>query len=597
MQPKYSVNQHTVSILLGWVQAKTIAIPEIQRPFVWESVKVRDLMDSLYRGYPVGYIITWKNPDTKLKDGSMSSGKKIIIDGQQRIMAMRAAILGLKVVNSSYKEVRVVISFNPVTEEFATRTPSIQNNTLWIEDISEILGKDGNLLTFVRDYQKKNPEVDENIIVSNVQKLIDIKNRQIGVIDLEESLDIETITDIFVRINSKGVKLSQADFVMSKIAANEAHGGALLRKAIDYFSHSIQDPSFIKDIQDIDVNFANTNYYQKFSWLSNANVDIYVPDYTDIIRVAFLSEFKRGKLSDLVSLLSGRNFETRVYEDEISKESFEKLSNGVLAFVSQTEYERFVMILRSTGYIDSAMLRSQSVLNFAYAIFLILRAENFNPAEIGMYVSRWLVMSILTRRYSGSAETAFEYDIKRVVKGGIREFLQEIEQGSLSDAFWNTTLVRDLETSVLSSPFFNIFLAAQVKNNDKGFLSKEISVSDLILHRGDIHHIFPRDYLKKLGKEKNDYNQIANYVYMQSEINISIGNKSPKEYFALLQQQIAQGTPQYGAIVTTDGLLENLRANCLPEEVLAMDINDYDGFLAKRRGLIAQKIKEYYFKL
>lgn len=597
MQPKYSVNQHTVSILLGWVQAKTIAIPEIQRPFVWESVKVRDLMDSLYKGYPVGYIITWKNPDTKLKDGSMSSGKKIIIDGQQRIMAMRAAILGLKVVNSSYKEVRVVISFNPVTEEFATRTPSIQNNTLWIDDISEILGKDGNLLTFVRDYQKKNPEVDENIIVSNVQKLIDIKNRQIGVIDLEESLDIETITDIFVRINSKGVKLSQADFVMSKIAANEIHGGALLRKAIDYFSHSIQDPSFVRDIPELDANFAKTNYYQKFTWLSNANVDIYVPDYTDIIRVAFLSEFKRGKLSDLVSLLSGRNFETRVYEDEISRDSFEKLSNGVLSFVSQTEYERFIMILRSTGYIDKSMIRSQSVLNFAYAIYLILRAENFNPAEIETYVRKWLVMSILTRRYSGSAETAFEYDIKRVVNGGIREYLKEIEQGSLSEAFWNTTLVRDLETAVLSSPFFNIFLAAQVKSHDKGFLSKEITVSDLIQHRGDIHHIFPRDYLKKLGREKNDYNQIANYVYMQSEINIKIGNKSPKEYFGDIQAQIGTDTLLYGGIVERSSLIENLSMCCIPEDVMEMEITNYEEFLSKRRVLIAQKIKEYYFKL
>jgi len=111
---KYSVNQPLIETLISWVKSGEIAIPEIQRPFVWSSTKVRDLMDSLYQGYPIGYIIAWKNPNIKLKDGSLSEGKKILIDGQQRVAALTAAIIGQEVVNKNYKKVKIQIAFNPL---------------------------------------------------------------------------------------------------------------------------------------------------------------------------------------------------------------------------------------------------------------------------------------------------------------------------------------------------------------------------------------------------------------------------------------------------------------------------------------------------
>ena len=113
---KYSINNEKVNILLGWVQSGVVAIPEIQRPFVWKKAQVRDLIDSLYNGYPVGYIITWQNPAVRLKDGTSSHGKQILIDGQQRITALRAAIKGLPVINDKYKEEKIAIAFNPYTE-------------------------------------------------------------------------------------------------------------------------------------------------------------------------------------------------------------------------------------------------------------------------------------------------------------------------------------------------------------------------------------------------------------------------------------------------------------------------------------------------
>ena len=133
---QYSVNQHPIQTLLTWVQSGEIAIPEIQRPFVWNATKVRDLMDSLYRGYPVGYLIAWRNPNVKLKDGSISTGKRILIDGQQRVTALMAALLGEQVINKSYRKGRIVIAFHPIERKFEVSNPAIQKDKTWIADIS-----------------------------------------------------------------------------------------------------------------------------------------------------------------------------------------------------------------------------------------------------------------------------------------------------------------------------------------------------------------------------------------------------------------------------------------------------------------------------
>ena len=110
---RYSVNQHPVETLLTWIKAEQIAVPDIQRPFVWNAAKVRDFVDSLYNGYPVGYLIAWQNPDVRLKDGTKSAGKRILIDGQQRVMALLTALLGEQVVTKDYKKTRITIAFHP----------------------------------------------------------------------------------------------------------------------------------------------------------------------------------------------------------------------------------------------------------------------------------------------------------------------------------------------------------------------------------------------------------------------------------------------------------------------------------------------------
>ncbi len=293
---RYSVTPHPIETLLTWVKSGEIAVPEIQRPFVWNATKVRDLMDSLYRGYPVGYLITWRNPNVRLKDGSISSGKRILIDGQQRITALMAALLGQEVLTKDYDTVRIRIAFHPGEERFEVHNVAIANDRAWIPDISTLFAPNTYLGDFVDVYVANNQQTDRKQIGRILERLKKIINNHIGLIELAEDLDIETVTEIFIRVNSAGVELSQADFAMSKIAVNEKYGGNLLRKAIDYFCHLAVTPDFAAKIEKNDPEFAQSEFWPAMRWLKEANDDLYDPSYTDMLRVAFASEFSRGKL-------------------------------------------------------------------------------------------------------------------------------------------------------------------------------------------------------------------------------------------------------------------------------------------------------------
>lgn len=596
---RYSVNNYTVDTLLSSIKSGSVAIPEMQRPFVWDGTKVRDLIDSLYKGFPVGYIIVWQNPDVKLKDGTTSSGKRVLIDGQQRITAMAAAIVGQEVLDDHYKWRRIAIAFNPLEEKFEVANNAIRKSSKWIADISPVLEPAFDTFSFVMDYCKKNGIEDQMPKINSiVNKLRGIQNNSLGVITLADDLDIDSVTEIFIRINSKGVVLSQADFAMSKISSNETYGGNITRKTIDYFCHLLESPEDLKDIVSNDQAFAARPEFDAIKWAAKKNDPIYKTSYIDILRVAFTYKFKRGRLADLVSLLSGRDFKTLEYRIEIEEDSFRQLHEAVLQAVNQTNYERFLMILRSVGIVRKSLVRSQNVLNFGYALYLALRERQIDSNEIEQIVRRWIALTILTGRYSGSPESWFDYDIKRffAYEDPI-EFLKQTEAGDLSDAFWNVNLIQHLNTSVASSPYFNMFLIAQVKAHDKGFLSKQIDVETMLENRGDIHHLFPKHYLTSHGVTQAQYNQIANYVFLQQEINIRIGDDAPAEYMAEVYNQCSTKKPVYGGITDVDNLRDNLKQNCIPDGFEKMRIDDYEGFLEERRKLMAEKIRAYYFTL
>lgn len=591
---RYSVTPHPIETLLTWVKSGEIAIPEIQRPFVWDATKVRNLLDSLYQGYPVGYLIAWRNPSVRLKDGSTSSGKRILIDGQQRVTALMAALLGREVLTKDYETVRIRIAFHPVEERFEVSNPAIQKDSAWIPDLATVFASDASLTKLTREYAGRNPNADQDQISLVLEKVRKIINNQVGIIELAEDLDIETVTEIFIRVNSAGASLSQADFAMSKIAANDVYGGNMLRKAIDYFCHLAVAPEFLSRIESGDKAFAASEFLPKMRWLKDVNDDLYDPSYTDMLRVAFTSEFRRGKLQDLVALLSGRNFETKQYEEAVAEEAFAKLKAGVFNFINKTHFDRLTMILRSAGFVTSNLIRGQNAINFAYILYLRGRAEGMPAADIERLVRRWYVMSVLRGRYSGSPETSFDFDIRQIEERGLSTYCYAVIDAELPESFWSTLLPQEMDTSSASSPYFLVYQAAQVKLTDLGFLSRDITVRDLLLNRSDVHHVYPRNHLKKQGKARGQYNQIANFVLAQSEINIAIGDKAPEVYFAELAEQCNGGAKKYGGITEIAEMRANLRKSCLPDTLLDGDIPEFGDFLEARRKLMAEKIKTYF---
>ncbi|MCM1008481.1 MAG: hypothetical protein NC485_11255 [Ruminococcus flavefaciens] len=513
--------------------------------------------------------------------------------------ALQAAIAGMMVTDATYKKRRIRIAFQPQLETFEVYNSAIERDSKWISDIAQVFNTSFNDFQFVLSYCKENGlEGQENAISNVISKLKKIMDISLGVIDLNQSLSIDEVTDIFIRINSQGVVLSQSDFAMSKISADDKYGGNETRKMIDYFCHFMQRPADFEMIAENDEDFANSEAMQKIKWVVNETEDIYVPAYTDVLRVSFTHKFKRGKIADLVNLLSGRNFETRENLESIAENSFLSLRQGVEAFVNETNFKRYVMIIKSVGIIDSSLVRSQNVLNFGYILYLTLREQRINSAIIENLVRKWIVLTMLTGRYSGSPESTFDYDIKRFTEQDPLQYVENTEAGELSDAFWNTVLVQRLDTSVSSSPYFHVFLMAQIKMNSRGFLSKQIDVKSLIQQRGDIHHIFPKKYLQNNGiKNRRDYNQIANYVYTQSEINIKINDDAPYDYMKRMKSQIAGEGLHYGGITSEEDLAKNLQENCIPESFVEMDVSNYGTFLEMRRRLMAQFMRKYYEQL
>jgi hypothetical protein len=591
---RYSVTPHPIETLLTWVKSGEIAIPEIQRPFVWEPTKVRNLLDSLYQGYPVGYLIAWRNPTVKLKDGTSSAGKRILIDGQQRVTALMAGLLGREVLTKDYETIRIRIAFHPLTEKFEVANPAIRKDVAWIEDVATVFAPEADLIELTEDYVTKNPTAERKQVGKVLQRLGKIINNHVGLIELAEDLDIETVTEIFIRVNSAGAELSQADFAMSKIAANETYGGNMLRKAIDYFCHLAVAPDFLGRIEKGDKAFAASEFFPQMRWLKDVNDDIYDPTYNDMLRVAFTAEFGRGKLADLVALLSGRNFETRQYEDIIAEASFAKLKQGILRFINQTHFDRITMILRSAGFVTSDLIGGQNAVNFAYILYLRGRVEKVPAADLERLVRRWYAMSILRSRYTGSPETAFDFDIRQVEVRGLVAYTDSVIETELPASFWTGMLPQLMDTSSAQSPYFLAFKAAQVKLGDKGFLSSDITVHDLLMNRSDVHHVYPRNHLKKLGLARGRYNQIANFVLAQSEINIAIGDKAPEKYFQELAEQCDGGKKKYGGITSPTEMKANLRANCLPETMMGGTVPNYDTFLEERRRLMALKIQQWF---
>jgi len=588
MAQVFKTTDYTIGKLIDDIEIGDIALPDIQRPFVWykKISKVRDLFDSIYRGYPIGYLLFWENANRSdyknigFEEKRRKIPRFLIIDGQQRLTALFAVMKNQEVLTPDYESKKVKIAFQPLGGIFKVGDAATDRDPEYIPDLSALWAGDGDyavISNFIQQLKEKREvtKEEEKTISSNIQALININKYPLTALEIAPDLEEETVSEIFVRINSQGVSLTQADFILTLLSVYWEDG----RKEIEQFCVDS------RKIPTKETRFSSFNYLIK-------------PDPDDMLRVLVGLTFQRAKMKDVYSVIRGRDPETGEFSEDLRTQQFEKLKQKLPTILDNTNWQSFLKILIGGGYKDEELISSKNAVLYSYILFLVGK-YNFDTQnhELQRVVGRWFVMASLTGRYSSSPETAFEKDLNRIKEfspTGFISGLEKIIDENLTNDFWNITLVGQMETSSARSPEANAFYAALNKLGSPVLFSRKL-VGDLYdpslktkKRRLEKHHIFPRNYLiTKYGfdsnKDKAKINQIANLTFLEFEDNIEISDTTPKEYYAMIKDRF-----------TENELKDMLGQHALPENFFELE---YDKFLEDRRKLMAGVIRKAFNKI
>ena len=588
----YKITQYSVSSILGYVENSQIAIPEIQRPFVWKGEEVRALIDSLYEGYPIGYLIVWQNSQVRVRNFGKGGTKKILIDGQQRVTALMAALLGKEVLDEQYQSHRIRIAFNPLAgkgeERFAVCDTKHEEDSRWIPDISIFFRRDFSFRQFEKEYKEANPDEDFTLLEESVDTLKEIVKHQVGVIELSFLLDIDVVSEIFIRINLQGKPLNQEDFVMSKISVNEQYGGDYIRNCIDYFCHLLREPSFYQVLQQNETEFFNSEYGKALTWCQNEEQSLYIPSYADVLKVVLISYFGKTRIGDLVHLLSGRDGEKKIFSKKeiskkVSEEAFEKLGAGVKAFVCEENFQGFQKALKKAGYSCSRLLYSQSVLNYCYAMYLLMYRQGIGEKERESLLSKWITMAMITGHYQSGGESTVQKDYANAQEEGFASYLAQIEELKLTDEFYNNILSEKFTSTTARTAPFLAYVATQCARGVHSLYS-DVTIEELYKNKTESYQILPKAYLAKCGyKTREIYGQVANLTYISKETKDIIRKKSPVDYKEDLEKAIG-----------IEKIRTSLKENGLAETIFTANETYVIQILDDRRRQMALEIRDFY---
>lgn len=573
----FNSTNYQLENLVSEIDSGIIALPELQRPFVWKDKQIRDLFDSLYRGLPTGLLILWKiGSDNEFKPIGLNKSttpNRLVIDGQQRLTSLFSIIKNKEVYDSNFRLRKAKIAFNPLTESFEVANSSIHKNPEWIDDISEVYT--GRLSKIKNNYFKNLKEsrndlpIDEEKIEDNIDKLNEIKYYSFSVLELSQELDPEEVSEIFVRINSKGKVLNQSDFILTIMSVYWDSG----RKELEEFAKNAKIPS---------------NETSSFN-LINA-----IPSPENLLRTIVGYSFLRGRLKYAFLILKGRDLENKVIKESIRIKNFETLKKGQAVALNLKNWHDFINIIKSIGFVNYDLISSKFAFYATYSLYLLGRYEfKIEKHKLNQIISKWFVFSFLTQRYTSSPESIFEQDLAKFREKNI--FIEPLEEEmgiKLTDDYWNITLPERLISS-RTNHIVNVYTAAKCFDDIKVIFSKislKDNLSPLIKSSKkpiDKHHIFPKNYLKKLGYNQVMFNQQANIIYLEYGDNIRISDKKPSEYWNSMVEKLDEVEK------------ENLEQNYVDKWDLPIEFwnMDYEEFLYERRKLMASAIKNYFYRL
>ena len=572
---------YNLTTLIQQIDMGIIGLPDIQRPFVWPDTKVRDLFDSMYKGYPVGYFLFWANANVEHTKGIGTSTKQkhpnlLIVDGQQRLTSLYAVIKGQEIIRENYTKATIVIAFNPLEAKFEIPDASIRKNPRYFQNISLIWQPNINIIKVINEFLqnlKKSVELteeEEENIQNAFMQLKNLESYPFSALELSTNITEEQVADVFVRINSQGKTLNQADFILTLMSVFWEDG----RKDLEEFCRLCRIPS--KDTA------------SPFNYLID-------PDPDQMLRVSVGLAFRRARLQYVYSILRGKDLETGNFSTERRDNQFEFLKNAQAKSLNIQNWHEFIKAVKQAGFARQDYISSKNNLLYAYIFFLIGREDfKMDLYQLKNLIGKWFFMSSITGRYTGSPETIMEMDLARLrglsTADDFAKVLNDIIQSQLTNDFWDITLPMDLSTSSSTSPSLYAYYAALYILGANGLFSK-LKVSDL-LQEGlrskksalERHHLFPKAWLNKIGiTEQRETNQIANFALVEWSDNIAISDTAPKEYLPAYLTRLNEEDKRQ--MYYWHGLFDNW------EELT------FDEFLIERRKRIAGVIKDAYSRI
>jgi len=567
---------YDLGTLVKYIDLGEIGLPDIQRKFVWKNTKVRDLFDSMYKGFPVGYLLFWKNPlDDSSRiigtDDKQKTPSLVIVDGQQRLTSLYAVIKNEAVLRENFVSEHIQIAFNPLEERFEVADAAIRRDKSFIPDISVLWSADVKIIKIIREYlenlrtSQEIGDAEELAIEDRILKLQGLLSFPFTALEIASDIDEEAASEVFVRINSTGTTLKQSDFILTLMSVFWDEG----RTALEGFCREACKPSKGKP--------SPYNHFIE-------------PSPDQLLRVAVGVAFKRARLSSVYSILRGKHLETGEFSAERRERQFELLKEAQQRVLNLQYWHDFMNCVRKAGFRSGKMISSENNLMFSYMLYLIGRTEyNVSEFELSRVIARWFFMSALTGRFTGSPESAMEFDLARLrdvdTADGFVETLSQICDITLTNDFWAVSLPNDLATSSSRSPSLFAYHAALVLLEARALFS-EIKVADLldpsITKRAlEKHHLFPKSFLGKQGiTSTRETNQIANYALVQWGDNADMSNQAPTIYLRKMKARFSRAE-----------LDRMYRVHALPANWEQMN---YRQFLEQRRELMAQVIADGY---
>ena len=577
-----------VGNILKDVQTGKIGLPDLQRPFVWKNDKVRQLLDSMLRGYPIGYIMLWESPadygDKKTSIGTNAKAyeapKELVIDGQQRLTALLSSLYGVPVKDKDFKERTIRIAFDPVGRAFENADAATDRDPRFIPSVSDAFAANrenrlsGFRRAFIRRLNEGNAkkgeqaltDEQEDAVERGINALLGLERYLLPTLEITSDAGEEMVSDIFVRVNSQGQSLKQDDFIMTLLSVYEPE----MRSRIESFCADSHVPA----------DGTSYNHLVKVS-------------ATHVIRAAVGLGFKRGRLRYAYQILRGKDLKTGETSPETRADNFCKFGEALDRVLDLNNWKAFINTLGEAGYISSGQVTSANALFFNYAFYLIGRYEfKMAPLDVKRLIRRWFFASSLTGFYIGSFESDFERQLNEVSQLKTAEeyvaYFNKSLSALMTDDYFSLTLPNDLDANEAAGPTWQGFVAAQVVLGCKALFST-VPVSQLISDGAsgskkavDKHHLFPDNHLKETGHLSNRSNR-ANFTYADYDNNIYISDDAPSVYVAKYRKALGEAAYE-----------EACRQHALP---IGFEDMDYEVFISKRRALMAQLIKKGYERL